>query len=67
MALGAHALLRFKYDIALDATLGDLRALVAQQTGLSEFKLVHSGAVMKDDSAPCEMISTRFSLLFSDE
>ncbi|KAL5528585.1 hypothetical protein ACEPAF_7721 [Sanghuangporus sanghuang] len=46
---------------APDTNLGTLRAVLAEQTGLppSSFKLIHAGAVMKDDNAPLSAYGLR--------
>ncbi|EJD02888.1 uncharacterized protein FOMMEDRAFT_140708 [Fomitiporia mediterranea MF3/22] len=46
---------------APDTKLGTLRAILAEQTGLppTSFKLIHAGAIMKDDNAPLSAYGLR--------
>lgn len=41
-----------RIQLPLPATLGHLRRALQDHTGLDAFKLIHKGAVMKDDAAP---------------
>ncbi|ESK96542.1 hypothetical protein Moror_6762 [Moniliophthora roreri MCA 2997] len=45
--------------LPLDSPLRDLRKIVADWTGHENFKLIHKGALMKDDNAPLSAYKIR--------